>query len=130
VALSVFLATNRFHTGEPQYFNCASVTLQDPADDDISITHAALTALREVYREGYGYKKAGLTITNIVHRDHRQLSIFSDVDGLQKRSALMETVDRLNSGCRGIVRLAAVGGGYEDKIRRERLSSTELSRRD
>ncbi|MDE7396172.1 MAG: Y-family DNA polymerase, partial [Muribaculum sp.] len=115
--VSVFVATNRFHTHLPQYYNIHTINLPDAADDDITITKAAIKALRLIYREGYGYKKAGVTISRIIHRDQRQLTIFSNTETLCKRSRLMETVDKINSGHPNFLRLACMGNGINDKIR-------------
>ncbi len=115
--VSVSVATNRFHTHLPQYYNILSIKLPDPVDDDLTLTKAAITALREIYREGYGYKKAGVTLSGIIHRDQRQLTFFSNSESLCKRSRLMQTVDRLNSGHRNFIHLACMGAGINDKVR-------------
>lgn len=124
-SLSVFVATNRFHEHEAQYFNCASISLPEPADDDLSLTKAAMQALKTIYREGYGYKKAGVTLTRIVSRSHRQLSIFSDIDSIERRSSLMHTIDRINATATSghhLVHLASAGHGIGDKVRCEHQS--------
>lgn len=122
VSLSVFIATNRFHDGSQQYFNTAKATLPDPTDDSLAIVAMATEALKTIFRPGYGYKKAGVTINEIVPAEACQRSLFVDTVETEKRLRLMKTLDSINSGTASdIVRIAAAGG-VADKMRRENVS--------
>ena len=130
--LKVFLATNRFHDQAPQYFNSVSVHLPEATDYTPAIAHAAATAMESIYRDGYGYKKAGITLSRLVDTRHRQLNLFTDTETDAKRRRLMEAVDRINSASaseRDRVRIASMGDGLTDLTRREhdsRLYTTRL----
>ncbi len=129
-ALSVFVATNRFNESRPQYFNAANATLTDPTDDTFVISSAAQAALRAIYREGYGYKKAGVTLTRVVSADSRQLTLFSPVETIEKRSRLMKVIDSINDGSvAGKIQIGAASG-LTDVVRNEHhspLYTTRLS---
>lgn len=129
VSLSVFLGTNRFHEDKPQYFNSSKATLPEATDDSLIIAKAAIEALRAVFRRGFGYKKAGLTITEIISAEQKQQSLFVDHGNMEKRAKLMRTIDALNSISLKNVGLAA-SCGINDKMRHDNISplySTRLS---
>ncbi len=121
-ALSVFIATNRFHDDSMQYFNSAKVTFPDPTDDSLAIATMASEAVRAIFRQGFGYKKAGVTITEIVPSEACQRSLFVDSAEVEKRSRLMKAIDSINSGVSsGYVRIASAGG-ITDKTRCDNVS--------
>lgn len=121
-SLSVFIATNRFHDGSRQYFNTAKASFPDPTDDSLTIAAIATGALKTIFRAGYGYKKAGVTITEIVQAEACQRSLFIDPVEVEKRSRLMKAIDAINSGASSdCVRIAAAGGS-DAKMRRENVS--------
>lgn len=122
VSLSVFIATNRFHDGSRQYYNAAKASLPNPTDDSLTIAAIAVGALKTIFRAGYGYKKAGVTITEIVPAEACQRSLFVDTAEVEKRSRLMKAIDSINSGASsGCVRIASAGA-ITDKTRCDNVS--------
>ncbi|MCM1518417.1 MAG: Y-family DNA polymerase [Pseudoflavonifractor sp.] len=96
-SISVFIHTNSFNNDLPQYYNSAHRTLDEPTNDTLTVTTAAIDAVRSIYRKGFSYKKGGLIITEIVRDDHMQLALFTSSDDREKRARLMSAVDRINS---------------------------------
>lgn len=130
VSLSVFLGTNRFHEDSPQYFNSAKATLPEATDDSLAIAKAAINALKAVYRKGYGYKKAGLTITEIIAAEEKQQSLFVDREASMRRDRLMKTIDALNATSSTEVVGLASACDVAGKMRHDNVSplySTRLS---
>lgn len=129
MSLSVFLGTNRFQDNKPQYFNSSKATLPEATDDSLTIAKAAVEALRTVFRSGFGYKKAGLTITEIIPAERKQQSLFVDHETIEKRAKLMRAIDALNSRSVKSVGLASACD-VSDKMRHDNMSplySTRLS---
>lgn len=116
--ISVFVATNRFHSHDPQYYGCEHIRLDEATDDTLTLTAAALKLLAAVFRKGYGYKRAGVTVSRLVDSDGRQPSLFSDSSATDRRSRLMQVLDRINAGS-DIVKVASTGSGLTDKTRRQ-----------
>jgi DNA polymerase V len=52
--------------------------------------------LRQIYRGGYVYQKAGVMLTEIIAVTARPRTLFDDVAAQQKSAVLMETLDRIN----------------------------------
>lgn len=130
--IQVFIATNRFNERAPQYFNSATRRFREPSADTPAIAHAAISALKSIYREAYGIKKAGMTVTKLVSREGRQPSLFADSIDTARRDRLMAAIDAINSspGNPDVVRLASVGQGLGDLTRREHASRLFTTRLD
>ncbi len=130
--VTTFMYTNRFREDLDQYFPSATVRLDVAANSAQEIIGAALRAFRTIYRQGYKYKKAGVTVGNIIASDAVQASLFDFDDELrQKQDKLSRVMDAVNSSSDGsLLRLATQRAGhYADGIRsefRSRLYSTSL----
>ncbi len=130
--VTTFMYTNRFREDLDQYFPSATVRLDVAANSAQEIIGAALKALRTIYRSGYMYKKAGVTVSSIIPSDEIQGTIFGFDDGLrQKQDKLSKVIDAVNASSEGsLLRLATQRAGhYADGIRsdfRSRLYSTSL----
>lgn len=97
VSLSVFIHTNSFREDMDQYYVTNFRTLPEPSSDTMTITAAAVDALRPIFRRGYGFKKAGIIITEIVPASAIQQSLFESIAERQRRRRLMAVVDTINS---------------------------------
>ena len=84
----------------------------------------AIKALRRIYRRGYGYHKAGITLTEIVPRVNQQFSLFVPAGvEISRNDRLMGTLDAINGRYgRGALRLAAEGVAKSWQMRRGNLS--------
>ena len=108
-ALSVFIHTNNFREGEPQYSNAASVCFTHPTSDTGFFIRAALAALRRIYKPGYLYHKAGVLLFDIAPAGHVQDELFDNFDS-SRSDALMSALDILNARMeRAVVRYGAEG---------------------
>jgi len=98
-AVQVFVRTNPFLAGEPQYRNAAVVALPAPSADSRELLAAASRALAAIYLEGYRYQKCGVMLLDLVDFERRQASLLEtpEDDARRARSQrLMATLDRLN----------------------------------
>ena len=121
-SLMVFIHTNNFREDLPQYFQNCVLKLPVPTNNTPEIVHYALAALRNIYRKGYFFKKAGVIIMDIVPDSAIQQNIFDAVDR-EKHKKLMDVVDRLNNGfTRNNLSLAIQGGRRKWKLKQEQLS--------
>ncbi|MBO4995633.1 MAG: SOS mutagenesis and repair protein UmuC [Muribaculaceae bacterium] len=97
--ISVFIATNPFH-GTAQYNNEAKLKFDEPTDDTMSIIKMSHRVLNGIYREGYGYKRSGVTLSHLSNYKYSQPSLFSDHDNLSRRKNLMKVMDAINASDR------------------------------
>lgn len=129
-SLMVFIHTNNFREDMPQYYQNCVLKLPVPTNSTPEIVHYAMIALRNIYRKGYWYKKAGVIIMDIVPDTAIQQNIFDTMDR-EKHKKLMEVVDRLNSGfTRSNLYLAVQSGQRKWKLKQELLSPCYTTKLD
>ena len=104
--LYVFIYTD-WHKEQSQSFERRIVKLVTPTDSTLELTAMAAAALRQIYRSGFGYKKAGVILGDISPRTGVQTALFDPIDR-GKHSQLMSVMDDLNrKQGRGTVGVAA-----------------------
>ncbi len=94
--VQVSIRTNPNQTKAPQYQPSLTIALPEPTDDTRLLCHAVLSGLRQIYRAGYAYQKAGVMLSGIIAAIDRPRTLFDDVAAMQKSSALMATLDQIN----------------------------------
>lgn len=105
--LTVFITTDPFR--DNFYSNSSTVTLPVATNFTPELAHYALRELREIYREGFLYKKAGVYLQDLVSENRVQQNLFDSMDRTGG-ARLMKTMDRLNFLMgEGTIKLAAQG---------------------
>jgi hypothetical protein len=95
--VSVFLQTNAFREDLPQYWNFQEQRLLTPTNATITIVKTATEVLRQLYRQGYHYKKAGVIVMSISPQSPVQQDLFDiQAEQFQKMRRLDAVIDRLN----------------------------------
>lgn len=127
--VTTFIYTNRFREDMDQYYPSATIRLPVAANSTQEIVATALKALRTIFKNGYKYKKAGVTVSNIIEADAIQTAMFGYDDDLRKRQdRLSEIIDSVQNN--SLLRLATQRSGhYADGIRNDycsRLYTTSL----
>lgn len=118
-----FLATNRHREDRPQSHETAQHHFAEPTESTIELVKAARRMLREIYRPGFGYKKAGVLLADIEAGGGVQGSLFEGAS-TAKHARLMQAMDAVNRLYgRGRVKTAAEG------IEPFRMNREHLSRR-
>ena len=120
--MSAFAFTNRFKENAPQTFGSQLCVFPDGTSDHRVIVSAAVAATRELFRQGYGYKKAGVVITRLIPEEGHVNSLFADSDSQEKDSRLSRSIDEINRNFgRGAV-LFGIQGDGRIKMSREHQS--------
>lgn len=120
--LQVFLQTNPFIPDEPQYHPAVTVKLATPTSDTALLIGRAIAGLRQIYREGYRYQKAGVMLLDLSATRTRQLELFNG-NSDSKAERISELVDALNQRMgRGRLRRAAEGFSQVWAMKRESVS--------
>lgn len=119
--LYVFIYTNRFRENAPQLYDSRRVSTGIPTDDTLELVQLASKALKSLYKEGFGYKKAGVILSDIVKKESVQLNLF-DEKNYEKSAKLMKAIDAVNRiQGRNSLFLAAQNSGVLE-MHREHLS--------
>ena len=95
--VGVLLSTNPFREDLLQYWNYQEVRLITPSNSTIPIVQAATEVLRQIFREGYQYKRGGVIVNGISPSMPLQQDLF-DVDAgkIQKLRRLDAVIDKIN----------------------------------
>jgi DNA polymerase V len=110
--VTVFICTSPFNKPAEKYWGTKTVALHIPSDDTIALVRAAERAFGAIWREGFGYKKAGVIVSGLEPAASAApcLTLFDTPDHAanKRQQRLMEAMDSLN--CRygsGTIRVAA-----------------------
>ena len=128
--IAVFIATNRFKTSTPQYSNITQRCLAEASNDTTVLCKEAKAALKAIYRPGYGFKRAGVTVSRIVGQEGIQPSLFIDQEKARRKERAILTMDAINNGMRDRdkVHLASLpGNSLKNGQHSSRLYTQRLS---
>jgi DNA polymerase V len=110
--MAVFAYTNRFKDNEPQTYGNSLVHFEQPTNGQRTIVASAVAAAHELYKRGYGYKKAGVVATHILQESDVVHSLFEDSQAAEREHRITSALDAINGTFgRGTVKLAAQGSG-------------------
>ena len=127
-SMSVFVLTNHFNRKERQYSNSIKLQLAFPTNDSIKIVKRALDGIRQIYRKGYSYKKAGIILYEL--NKASEIKGLFDIDRAQSVS-MMKMIDQINYRYgRSTIKLASEGIEKKWSTRRDRVSPCYTTRFD
>ena len=110
--LCIFAYTNRFKENETQVYGNRLIRFDSPTDDQRTIITRAVSATRELFRRGVGYKKAGVIATKIIPIHSRMQSLFDDKESMEKEHRLTSVVDTVNKTFgKSTIKFAVQGSG-------------------
>lgn len=95
--LHIFAVTNRFRDDLPQSYASTIVHFSEPTNSSRQIISAAVAAAREIFVEGYSYKKAGVTAIKILPQEGYEYNLFSDNKYRQKELSLTKALDDITA---------------------------------
>ena len=113
-ALTIFVQTNSHKPFEPQHHQSITVVLSDPSDNTLTITSAALNGLKQIYKVGFKYKKAGVILNLLADKPTMQQSLFDDMEVKGKSAGLMKAMDSINSRFGNAAIKTAAAGTKQD----------------
>ena len=103
-SLYIYIRTSP-HDDKKQYANGINIPLFQPTDDSMALTNAALLGLDYIYREGFDYQKAGVTLCNLTSKDKMQGNLFKDTIAHSR----MKIMDTINQRWKGKLKLGSEG---------------------
>lgn len=92
----VFVQTGKHRTDGPPVYESRMLPLPVATDSSLELSQAAATLLRQIYKKGVPYKKAGVILLEIHSKEAIQSQLFDSVDR-PKHSRLMQTLDQINA---------------------------------
>ena len=110
--IAVFANTNRFKENLPQTHSSVLISFCTPTAEQRTIISRAVQAAQELFKKGYGYKKAGVIATRIMDQDEVTPSLFEDTEAIEKEHKITSALDAINTAFgEGTIKLAVQGSG-------------------
>lgn len=126
--VTVFIQTNYLANDQSQYSRSITINTDFPTNSTIELNQAAQKGLKEIYKTGYSYKRAGVIVMGLTPNDETQLNLFSTSN--PKHQPLMSVIDKMNlSYGDNKVKFGVQSLGKQWKMKQDRLSpkfSTKL----
>ena len=111
--ITVYILTNYYREDLPKYYNSITLAFAEATDSTMELVEYALKGLKQIYRKGYLYKKAGVMVGDISPADGVQQNLFEQRDTEKLRSINL-LLDSVNSRYGKDMLKIAVQGGLED----------------
>lgn len=120
-SLMVFIKTNKFSKDLPQYHRSILIKLPFASNSTIELNRFALLALKQIFRNGYQYKKAGVIVQDLVPENQVQTQLFDSHN--KRHDLLMKAIDKMNAQFgQQKIRLASQDSKRVWKMKQEKLS--------
>ena len=95
-SVMTYVRGDHFREDLPFYSNSCQLQLDTPSNDTMTIARMALKAFNNIWRDGFGYRKAGVMALDIEHGGAIQLNLF-DPEDHGKLRRLMTSIDGINN---------------------------------
>lgn len=92
-----FAHSNAFDQQKPFYKNDATVSFVVPTDDLRQLVRAATSMIDHIYKEGVEFKKCGVILTGLEHKDSYNYDLLTDYSDLEKTEKLMKAIESVQS---------------------------------
>lgn len=118
--MQTYIYTNRHRQDRPQSCENRVYKFERHTNSTLELVKCATSSLSMLFKEGYGYKKGGIILSDIIPISQVQNVLFDSVDR-EKHERVMDVMDRLNSSFgNGTLSMASHSGAVSSK--REHLS--------
>lgn len=95
-SVMTYVRGDHFREDLPFYSNSCQLMLDTPSSDTMTIVRQALNAFNNIWRDGFGYRKAGVMVLDIQRNSGIQLNVFDSEDHGKLRR-LMNSIDGINN---------------------------------
>ena len=124
----IFIASNSFRNDLPYYSKSKIIKFSVPTSDSSEIISYLLKELRNIYKKGYKYKKAGVILSGIVSNNIIQQDLFDKIDR-DKKNRIMKSIDNINNKMgQDTIRYASQGYINKYNLKQQRLSNSYTTR--
>ncbi len=125
-SITVFIRTSPFQSKFGYYANSKTIDFPIGTNNSIEIVKAALSALENIFKNGYRYQKAGVLLTGLSNADRGKNLFSSEKD--EKINSLMRSIDNTNYRYgRSAISLASAGVKKKWNMKREYSSKIDTA---
>ena len=125
-SITVFIRTSPFQNQFTYYSNSKTIDLPMATDNSIEIVKTALTGLKDIFKNGYRYQKAGIMLSGLSNSQGNK-NLFSSIKD-DKIKSLMKTIDNTNYRFgRSTLSLASAGINKKWNIKKQHSSKIDTA---
>ncbi|MCK9368530.1 Y-family DNA polymerase [Candidatus Dojkabacteria bacterium] len=103
--VTVFIRGNKHH--KSFYFNSKTLKTEKPIFFSTEVVKYAIKALDQIYKDGEGYKKAGVILSGIFPMGSTPMTIFEDRNADIKKEKAQEVIDEINKKYEDMISVAS-----------------------
>jgi DNA polymerase V len=122
----VFINSNYFQKEREQYRGFIAVKTDFPTNSTFEINRIAQKALQSIFKEGIGYKKAGIIVSDITPADNYQTTLFNGEN--PKHQDVLKAIDQINLKTGNKIKFGGNDLKKRWKMRQEKLSNRYTTR--
>lgn len=120
-AMMIFIRTNNHREDHKQYNKSIVLKLPFSTSSSIELAEFAEKGLKQIFKEGYRYKKAGVVVLDFTPEENVEQHLFDNSN--PKHGAAMKAIDKINGSLgKNNVKLASQDPKKTWKMRQEKLS--------
>ena len=125
-SITVFIRTSPFQNQFAYYSNSKTIDIPFATDNSIEIVKTALTGLKDIFKNGYRYQKAGIMLSGLSDSQESK-NLFSSIKN-DKIKSLMKTIDNTNYKFgRSTLSLASAGINKKWNIKKQHSSKIDTA---
>ena len=125
-SITIFIRTSPFQSKFGYYANSKTIDFPIATNNSIEILKTAVSALENIFKNGYRYQKAGVLLTSLSNDDGKKNLFSSEKD--EKINSLMKSIDNTNYRYgRSAISLASAGVQKKWNMKREYSSRIDTA---
>ena len=125
-SITIFIRTSPFQNQFAYYSNSKTIDLPIATDNSIEIVKTALTGLKDIFKNGYRYQKAGIMLSGLSSSQGSK-NLFSSIKDVKIKN-LMKSIDNTNYRFgRSTLSLASAGINKKWNIKRQYSSKIDTA---
>ena len=126
-SITVSIRTSPFDKNRNYYSNTITIDLPMPTSNSIELIKNAIIGLKKIYRYGYFYQKAGVTLSKLQDMELNELNLLTPLME-NKSKTLMRAIDFTNAKYgRNSISIAQAGINNSWKMKREHFSKIDTA---
>ena len=126
-SITIFIRTSPFDKNRKYYSNSISIDLPVATSNSLELIKAAINGLKRIYKYGYFYQKAGVTLSKLTESSENELNLLAPIME-NKSKTLMKAIDFTNAKYgRNVISVAQAGINNTWKMKREHSSKIDTA---
>jgi len=129
-AITIHIRTSPFDKNRKYYSNSITIDLPIATSNSLELVGAAINGLKKIYKCGYFYQKAGITLSKLAELSENELNLLAPIME-NKSQTLMKAIDFTNAKYgRNAISIAQAGINNSWKIKKEHSSKIHTASLD